>query len=322
MSKRRRQSQWLDDIHAAVDAHEPSEIIIPSVEGSVHIAINKADIDQHFRRQKRHRRLIAYGHQMAMLALALAGSAAFVLNLDQKLGAYLARAEVEEIAEDKRAVEQAFSLYAQYTRDIVAEYRDNLSSEVEQLGTSTPQVLRAAGQTTGTGGTLDAEAPVAKILDQYIDRDSAEQLHEVARLNHFLEQFPAYHPLAESHITSGFGMRKHPVTGRVVPHRGTDLVSYKEPDVLAAGDGRVVFAGRKGQSGKMVRVDHGAGIETLYLHLASIDVEQGEGVSAGDVIGVMGETGQTDGAHLHFEIRVAGQPIDAAKMLRVASRGD
>jgi hypothetical protein len=53
-----------------------------------------------------------------MLALALAGIAAFVLNLDQKLGAYLARAEVEELAEDKRAVEQAFSLYAQYTRDI------------------------------------------------------------------------------------------------------------------------------------------------------------------------------------------------------------
>lgn len=322
MNKRPKHSHWLDQIHGAVDADQPSEIIVPSMNGSVHIGVSKADIDNHFRRQKRHRRIIAGCYQVAMLVILAAGGALFTQDIDKQLGQYLAGSQIQEIAEEKAALEQAFSIYAEYTRDIVAEHRADLSSEVDALGANTSQVMKAASQTDGTGGALDDQSKITQVLDQYIDQNSAEQLYQIAQINHFLQRFPAHKPLRDSHVTSGFGMRKHPVTGHMAPHRGTDLVSWDQPNVIAAGDGRVVFAANKGKSGNMVTIDHGAGIETLYLHLAEIAVEQGQRVSAGDVIGVMGDTGQTDGAHLHYEIHVAGQAIDAAKMLKVASRGN
>lgn len=96
-------------------------------------------------------------------------------------------------------------------------------------------------------------------------------------------------------ITSGFGKRGNST------HKGVDLVASNK-NIIAADSGTVVFAGTKSGYGKCVIIDHGNGLRTLYGHLSSISVKQGDKVEKGEKIGVMGSTGNSTGVHLHFEV--------------------
>ena len=121
-------------------------------------------------------------------------------------------------------------------------------------------------------------------------------------------------PFAQAYArTSPFGMRFHPIYHRWRLHSGADLVSLPEPGpVLAAHDGTVTAAGSRGSYGNAVDIDHGAGVLTRYAHLARIDptIAVGATLRAGDRIGVEGSTGASTGNHLHFEIRLNGEPVD------------
>lgn len=118
-------------------------------------------------------------------------------------------------------------------------------------------------------------------------------------------QWPATGP-----ITSPFGMRRHPVFGITHVHTGVDIGALWGAPVLAASDGQVIHAGWFGGYGKLVVVDHGAGVSTLYAHLHEILVSPGATVHKGQVVGRVGSTGFSTGPHLHFEIRIDGQPIN------------
>lgn len=118
-------------------------------------------------------------------------------------------------------------------------------------------------------------------------------------------------------ITSGFGMRRHPILGGApLFHTGIDIsASYGTP-VRASASGRVIFAGWYGGYGNMVILDHGGNISTVYGHLSRIVVKIGEEVAEGDVIGYVGSTGLSTGPHLHFEVRINGDPVDPLNWLR------
>lgn len=115
---------------------------------------------------------------------------------------------------------------------------------------------------------------------------------------------------ARGAITSGFGLRRHPLFGIVRPHHGVDIAAPWGTPVRAAAAGNVVYAGWFGGYGKLVVVDHGGGIATLYGHLSSIAVSGGQRVAAGDLVGRVGSTGYSTGPHLHFEVRVDGRPVN------------
>lgn len=116
--------------------------------------------------------------------------------------------------------------------------------------------------------------------------------------------------------TSAYGMRIHPVLGRAAMHNGADLVSLPAPGpVLAVQAGRVVAAAAAGSAGNMVVIDHGAGLQTRYLHLASMSVQAGADVVAGQRIGVEGSTGRSTGPHLHFEVHQGGEATDPVAWL-------
>jgi murein DD-endopeptidase MepM/ murein hydrolase activator NlpD len=111
-------------------------------------------------------------------------------------------------------------------------------------------------------------------------------------------------------ITSGFGMRLHPILGYTRMHTGVDMhAGYGEP-IKAAATGRVILAGPYGGYGNAVIIDHGGGMTTLYGHQSSLNVSYGDEVSAGDVIGYVGSSGLATGPHLHFEVRINGVPVD------------
>ena len=116
-------------------------------------------------------------------------------------------------------------------------------------------------------------------------------------------------------ITSQFGHRVDPITGEVSSHTGTDIACADGTPILAAADGTVTVANGLdswgGSYGYYIQIDHGGGLETLYAHCSSICVATGQQVQAGQVIGYVGHTGRVTGNHLHLEVRIDSNRVDA-----------
>jgi murein DD-endopeptidase MepM/ murein hydrolase activator NlpD len=111
-------------------------------------------------------------------------------------------------------------------------------------------------------------------------------------------------------ITSGFGMRFHPILGYTRMHTGVDMTAGYGEQIKAAGSGRVILAAPYGGYGNTVIIDHGGGMTTLYAHQSQFNVSYGDQVAAGEIIGYVGSSGLATGPHLHFEVRINGTPVD------------
>jgi murein DD-endopeptidase MepM/ murein hydrolase activator NlpD len=116
-------------------------------------------------------------------------------------------------------------------------------------------------------------------------------------------------------VSSGFGTRLHPITGKVRMHNGLDMNGAQGSPIVAAGSGTVILSGVKGGYGNTIMIDHGGGMVTLYAHQYSLAVSVGMSVSAGQVIGYVGNTGQSTAPHLHFEVRINGDPVNPANYI-------
>lgn len=127
---------------------------------------------------------------------------------------------------------------------------------------------------------------------------------------------PVGSPLLKSGLSSGFGMRQHPLLGGLRFHAGVDLAARQGDEVFATAAGRVVQSGWSGGYGLAVTIDHGGGLETRCAHLSRLGVAAGEDVEAGALIGLVGSTGRSTGPHLHYELRRFGQPIDPSATFR------
>lgn len=117
-------------------------------------------------------------------------------------------------------------------------------------------------------------------------------------------------PLENMRLTSRFGSRRHPIDGTTRLHGGVDYGAAHGSQIMATGDAVVTYAGSAGGYGLLVRLDHGSGLETRYAHMSRIAVSAGDRVTAGQVIGYVGSTGRSTGAHLHYETRVDGRAVD------------
>jgi murein DD-endopeptidase MepM/ murein hydrolase activator NlpD len=116
-------------------------------------------------------------------------------------------------------------------------------------------------------------------------------------------------------IVSGFGMRYHPILHYSRMHTGVDMHASAGTPIHACRGGVVIIAGSQGGYGNAVVIDHGGGMGTLYAHQSRIAVHEGQTVSAGQTIGFVGSTGLATGPHLHFEVRLSGNPVDPAPYL-------
>ena len=114
-------------------------------------------------------------------------------------------------------------------------------------------------------------------------------------------------PLKSYVVTSGYGMRRHPILHRRRMHNGIDLSAPYGTPIFASGAGRVIFTGWKNGYGNVVMIDHGKGLATLYAHLSSIFVSVGQDLAEGQPLGKVGSTGWSTGNHLHFEVRKNGR---------------
>ena len=123
-------------------------------------------------------------------------------------------------------------------------------------------------------------------------------------------------PLQFSRVSSGYGLRFHPISGKRKAHLGVDLAAPSGTPVRTVADGVVTFAGWQRGYGNIIEIQHRDRKSTAYAHLSRIDVRKGQKVSQGDFIGAVGSTGASTGPHLHFEFKEAGahkDPLDIAR---------
>lgn len=140
-----------------------------------------------------------------------------------------------------------------------------------------------------------------------------EKWHGLKRLTTIL---PLGAPLEKPHITSQFGTRKDPFTGKNKQHKGIDFSGKIGTELYAVAPGRVISAGERTGYGTTVEIDHGLGFTTLYAHLSKIMVSRGDWVRPGTIVGLGGSSGRSTGPHLHYEIRYKGTPFNPTNFVK------
>ena len=111
-------------------------------------------------------------------------------------------------------------------------------------------------------------------------------------------------------LSSGFGKRMSPFTGRLSMHNGIDIATYQNTPIVSPADGVVSHIGYHNRLGRLIKINHGYGVQTMYGHLAKSGVRIGQKVKRGDVIAYVGNTGSSTGPHLHYEIFINGLPVN------------
>lgn len=127
-------------------------------------------------------------------------------------------------------------------------------------------------------------------------------------------------PIHEGYITSRFGYRHDPFTGKSKFHGGIDFAGREGTDIYSVADGVVVWAGRMSGYGNLVEVDHGDGMVTRYAHAKAVVVKVGDLVNKDQLIAYMGSTGRSTGTHLHYEVLRHGKRVNPASFIRIAQR--
>lgn len=116
-------------------------------------------------------------------------------------------------------------------------------------------------------------------------------------------------------ISSNFGYRVSPFTGRKEFHKGLDIATREGTPIIAPADGVVTFSGKKWLMGNMITIDHEYGILTRYGHISKLKKDKGDRVKRGEVIAYVGNTGRSTGPHLHYEVRLNGVPVNPTKYI-------
>jgi len=153
--------------------------------------------------------------------------------------------------------------------------------------------------------------------DQLTLREKQLELLGVFLANKTLskEVRPAGLPVEKGWLSSFYGYRADPFTGKKAFHHGVDIAGKEGTGILAAASGLVTLAGKKNGYGYLIEIDHGAGYATRYGHNKEINVKAGDVVKQGDVIATMGSTGRSTGPHVHFEVLLRGKKVNPRKYL-------
>ncbi|MBL0514372.1 murein DD-endopeptidase MepM [Aeromonas media] len=169
------------------------------------------------------------------------------------------------------------------------------------------------GKSTGNTQLLGVEVfSQGKTVSAWLSEDGNYYDGQANSLERGFRRYPTH---SRYRVSSNFNpARRHPITGQVRPHEGTDFALPVGTPVMATGDGVVLKATRHPLAGTYVVIKHGRTLMTRYLHLSKLLVKPGQKVKMGDKIALSGNTGRSTGAHLHYEVRVNNRPVDPMKV--------
>jgi len=164
----------------------------------------------------------------------------------------------------------------------------------------------------------DLEAAILELTRAVNERDDYLSSIEAKVLQQSVlkDMLPNSSPVRAAYNSSSYGWRIDPFTGNKAFHEGLDFTANTGVSIRAAGDGIVSAAGRTPDYGNIVKINHGAGLETRYAHASKLLVKVGDRVVKGQIIAEVGSTGRSTGPHLHYEIRLNGNPLDPRQYLR------
>lgn len=164
----------------------------------------------------------------------------------------------------------------------------------------------------------DFLASLEELVKTLEDREPKLAVVEGTLMNRKLhaEVFPTGRPVSKGWISSVFGWRNDPMTGKRAFHEGIDFAGRANSEVVAVAAGVVVWSGSRWGYGNAVEVNHGNGYSTLYAHNKKNLVKVGETVKKGQVLALLGSTGRSNGPHVHFEVRLNGKTVNPIKFVR------
>jgi murein DD-endopeptidase MepM/ murein hydrolase activator NlpD len=225
------------------------------------------------------------------------------------LGATLGRLEA---ALDRLERRQALTL---------SQMQDRYENKARQIRSALAQ-LGLKAQAPASGGPF---VPVKLAADDQAFGRALSRVNlaraETSALSTTLLKVPLRKPIGgEVDESSPFGVRTDPIVHEAAMHTGIDFRGDIGDPIRATASGTVTIAGWSGGYGKMVEIDHGNGLGTRYGHLSEIDVDVGDTVRAGAIIGKLGSTGRSTGPHVHYEVRVKGEAVDPQKFLDAGER--
>lgn len=235
------------------------------------------------------------------------------------------------IAEKDKKIEQLTSVKEEQDKKIATLDRNAqlVSERIKGLNELEEKVRRMVGLSTPatSRGSVSRDSrsdanisydneTTAELISQIDQKTQSLQdlISKVAARLDYLNSIPSAYPVYGT-ITSPFGMRKSPFGYGTEFHPGIDISVPVGTPVKAAGKGVVTYAGWLTGYGNAVIIDHGYGIESVYGHNSEILVKVGQSVKRGDIIAKSGNTGRSTGPHVHFEVRVNGNPVDPMKYL-------
>lgn len=200
-------------------------------------------------------------------------------------------------------------------------YIGNIERVVEITGIEPDQLVKLEDRRSeGQGGPFipadrnDDNLPGGVLKSKLVNLDA--HLSRWESLQSVMKRLPLSAPLDAYSITSGFGKRRDPMNKRWSAHYGTDFGAPLNSSVYATAPGIVRLAGWKGKYGKFIEIDHGAGVVTRYGHLNKILVKRGQKVGFRDKIGLLGSTGRSTGAHLHYETAFNNKLLNPLRFIK------
>lgn len=255
-----------------------------------------------------------------VVALVMCACGALGYRLAQVVAAPAA-GDVEQPVLSSALVARVGTLAAQ-----LARLEQEIAALAQRLGTVPAAATLALTPRSGSaGGPMIPVEGIARLEQDVLRLEDTLLMLSGAAAGQDLEAmaFPNRMPVADARapISSQFGTRSDPFTGRLARHTGLDIPATHGTPILASGGGRVIVAGYKGAYGRTVVVDHGDGLATLYGHASKLLVRVGDVVLPQQPIALVGSTGRSTGPHLHFEVIRNGSRVEPRQFLaRVLER--
>lgn len=202
-----------------------------------------------------------------------------------------------------------------------SESTNTLEKAIADLGFAPEKLAKKVADETAVGGPLvqiNALGPSSpRTSDEHQIKRIGRQQQALVNYRNVLLSMPVRSPLENvGRISSRFGARRDPFTGVKAMHLGIDYPKKTGTPVKVTASGKVKRAGWAGAYGRLIEIAHDNGLSTRYAHLSKINIKVGQTVKAGQVIGRVGSTGRSSGAHLHYETRVNGYAVNPKKYLR------
>jgi murein DD-endopeptidase MepM/ murein hydrolase activator NlpD len=222
------------------------------------------------------------------------------------------KAEIAELGQKVADFEKQMAGHVEFEEQLrILAGLEPMDEDIWKVGVGGPELLASSEVGAPLGRELGSlNDDVDRLLRQIrLQRHSFDEiLSRLRDKSDQLSHLPSIRPVDVGYISSGFGKRRDPFSGKISRHEGVDFSARKGSNIYATADGIVTLAKYDRGYGYTIEIDHGNGIVTKYAHNSKLLVKKGQRVKRGDVVAYLGDSGRSTAPHLHYEVRVNGIP--------------